>query len=372
MTVTAGACHTVASPSGAPSRERLPWIDLARACCVIAVVLVHVTVLHELPLTPAPDGHPVLKAWVLANTALADVRMPMLLLLSGWLAASKVRAGLGSSRTRLSVVTNAYLYVVWVLVYAGLELLVPPGVGFSVFSEDHDPMRLLAALVYPQYGPLWYVWLLALVTLALAAVRTWPAPLVLGLLGASGWAAAVAAGDLAGWPRAVFFALGVYYGPRFFELAGSRRAVLTSVLVAPPLVVLDHVVPAPWDYPLQMLAAGPLIVALLAAAKILARFPALARPGAWVGRRTLGIYVLHWPLIGVLMILGRDFTGEFSRLLSNDIVVVGYALLATGVVVGLCLVADPLLRRIGLRALFVPPAFLTRRLRSTPSLSPQP
>lgn len=358
-------------PEPAP-QGRLAWVDLARGFCVIAVVLVHVTVLHEAPLTPSPDGHPLLKAWLLVNTALGDVRMPMLLLLSGWLAAPKVRAGLAAARTRLSILTNAYLYVVWVAVYAALETLVPARVGFSVFSEDHSLTHLLAALVYPQYGPLWYVWLLALITAVLAATRRWPPALVLGLLAATGWWASAAAGDLAGWPRAIFFALGVFLGPRFFALARSRRAVLASVIAGPILVAAGHVVGTGWAYPVQLLAAPPLIVALLAAAMGLARVPLVARPGAWVGRRTLGVYVLHWPILGVLMILGHDFHARFARFLSADVAVVAYAVAVTGLVVGLCLVVEPLLRRLRLGLLFTPPDALARWAGRAPTARPRP
>ena len=167
------------SPPPARSTARLPYLDVARGLCVLAVVLVHVGYFHVFPLAGDPAGRPALKVWEVFNSAvLSEVRMPLLLLVSGWLAGSKIRAGLGSGKTRWAVLGNVYLVVVWTCLYALVERLIAPGPALTATSRAESVPAVLLEIVNPSFGPLWFVYLLALATVLLCLTRRLPPALV--------------------------------------------------------------------------------------------------------------------------------------------------------------------------------------------------
>ena len=99
---------------------------------------------------------------------------------------------------------------------------------------------------------------------------------------------------------------------------------------------------------------------LLALSKALARWSACRIPAVWVGRRTLAIYLLHWPVIGALVLLAAGHADLLTAWEGVDWVVVASSLLIAAATAGICLVLEIGARRVGLNALFEPP----ERLRS--------
>lgn len=348
-----------AAPSAAP-RERMAWVDMARGFCVVAVVLVHVGVFHAFPLAGDLEGRPLVKAWVVFNSALlAELRMPLLLFVSGWLASTKVRAGLGNGRTRLAVLTNLHIYLVWTLIYVAMELLLAPGASPQVFSDVDSFGGFVRELLYPQFGPLWFVAVLAASIAVLSLLRGVPPPLVLLGLVVAGWVVERATETPVGLPRAVFFAAGVYLAPQVRRYVDSRRVVGWSAAAAAVFGAAMLLLPPLLRYPASVLACVPLSIVFLALAKFLCRWRAIEAPAAWIGRRTLGVYVIHWPLAGLLVIWGSQHPALVARWESNDLVAIAYPVVATAVVVALSLGLEALLKRAGLGILFEPP----RRLR---------
>lgn len=362
---TRSSSPAVTSPvNSASARVRLPYLDVARGLCVLAVVLVHVGYFHVFPLAGDPTGRPVLKAWEVFNSAvLAEVRMPLLLIVSGWLAGSKIRAGLGSGKTRWAVLGNLHLVLVWTVIYALIERLVAPGPAQIATSRAESVPAMLGEMAYPTFGPLWFVYLLALTTVVLCLVRRLPPALVLSALLLIGWAVFWRTGDPAGLPRAVFFAVGFYVGPALPQLIGSRR-ILVGAGAATLVLGLAAAVLSPLArYPVEAAACVPLSVLVLALTAWATRTPALravTTPLAWVGRRTLGVYVLHWPLVGLLTVFAASHGADFALLRRNDVVDILYPLALTLVIAATCVVAEILLRRAGLTILFEPPAVLRR------------
>lgn len=341
---------------------RLAWIDMARGFCVIAVVLLHVGYFHVFPLTPDSHGRPLARIWVLFNTAiLADLRMPLLLLLSGYLARSKIRAGLQAARTRLAIVTNLHIYVVWTLIFFALGVLFYPNHGVAPF-DTFSVTGLGLSLLYPRIGPLWFVYVLFVSIAALALTRRMHPAAVLAGFFAVGWAIMTVTGEAAGLPRAVFFAAGALVGEALVELTDSRLAtVLALVGYGALTAVTQHMTPA-FAYPLTVLAGLCAAVAFLAIAKVVSRLRVLREPGAWVGRRTLGIYVLHWPLVALLTWVGVDRTELFDPWIDSQIIEVLYPIAVTAVIILLCLGLEALLKRVGLGVLFDPPTFVKDRI----------
>ncbi|QQR99896.1 MAG: hypothetical protein IPK37_13085 [Austwickia sp.] len=98
----------------------------------------------------------------------------------------------------------------------------------------------------------------------------------------------------------------------------------------------------------------------MAAALGLARWRFFRAPASWVGRRTFSIYVLHWPIIGLL---GLAVAGQTQRLAfweHVDVTVVWSSLAIAAVVALACLGLEIAARRSGLTFLFEPPAALRR------------
>lgn len=342
----------------------MPYLDAARGLCVLAVVLVHLDYFHTFPLTGDPTGMPVLKAWEILNlTVLAQLRMPLLLLLSGWLAASKVRAGLRSGRTRWAIMRNVHLVVVWTVVYVVVERLVAPGPRSVATAHAESLTGLLREIVLPSFGPLWFVHLLAVCLVVLAAARRLPPALVLTALLLSGWAIERATGDPAGLPRAVFFAAGVYLAPRLPHLVRSRRAVVAAIPAALGFSALYAVAPESVQYPLDVATCLPLALLALAGMAWVTRRPLglrLSRPLSWVGRRTLGVYVLHWPIVGIIAVTARRHAGDFGWLYHDTALAIAYPLALTALIAAACIALEAGLKRAGLGILFEPPARVQR------------
>ena len=103
---------------------RLAWLDAARALAIVGVVLLHVSIGHFYGLPHADDW--VLPRWDRINQVVAVVRMPLLFVVSGMLAAGKIRRGFTRGNAILSAVTNYYLYLVWLAVYGVLFLASGP------------------------------------------------------------------------------------------------------------------------------------------------------------------------------------------------------------------------------------------------------
>ena len=370
MTSTPSREHTTPLPSG-----RQAWIDMARGFCVIAVVLLHIGLFHAFPLSPDSHGRPLARAWVLLNTAvLADLRMPLLLLLSGYLARTKAREGLRYARTRLAIATNLHLYLVWTLVFFALGVLAYPSLEVPA-QEGRSLHGLLASLLYPQTGPLWFVYVLFGSLTVLAATRRLPAALVLAGFFLVGWGVVAVSHDTAGIPRAVFYAAGALWGERIVRLTDSRPVALGALVTYGGLMASIEKLDPAVSYPVIVLAGVCAAVAFLTIAKILAPVRLLRVPGAWVGRRTLGIYVLHWPFVAALTRLGTVHPDWFRPWLQSQTVVVLYPVVMTGVVIGLCMATERLLRAVGLGVLFDLPTALTHRLtrsarrhKATPSV----
>lgn len=343
---------TASSTSG-----RQAWIDMARGFCVMTVVLLHVGLFHVIPLGPDVHGRPLARAWVLFNTTiLADLRMPLLLLLSGYLGRTKVRAGLTFARTRLAILTNLHLYVVWTLVFFALGVLFFPAMADQPYT-GRSVLGLGHAMLYPQSGPLWFVYVLFISIAALAASRRLPAPVVLIGFFVVGWVSMAVTQDAAGLPRAIFYAVGALLGEQLFELTRSRVMPLLALLgfvvltAAVEFFDLDPVL----TYPLTVAGGICAAIAFLTLARLVAKVGVLREPGAWVGRRTLGIYVLHWPLVALLTWFGVTRPELFTGWLGDQALFILYPIAAAAVIIVAAMTLEKLLKAIGLGVLFDPP-----------------
>ncbi len=350
----------MATAPGTAVGMRLQWIDAARGACVVAVILFHVCSWQFLPLDRAL-WQPGREAWIEVDRYLGSVRMPMLLAISGMLAARRISEGWSRPGAAVRVASSYYLYVVWLVLYLASD---------RVFSSV-DLYRIgsigdfLTQLFVPE-TPLWFIFALALYVVVLTSVRRVPPWFVLGALAALSVAVLSTEPGPTWWrvpENTVFFAAGVYGGRLLQALAARRR--ITDLLIA-TVVALGSVVLAKWRIgpvgdSLEHMFHG-IVCIVLAAAFVphLVRWRPLAAAGNYVGRRTLQIYLLHPPLILLVLVLlnhaGTDWLGGALR---NPLVTALWPIVLTLVIIVLAVLIHRVLERIGLGVLFDPPSGYT-------------
>lgn len=366
----------VSTPPPSAPTQRHQWVDAVRGVVVTLVVLMHVGLYHFLALA---EGTPSARRWQSVNDALQLVRMPALLVLSGWLMSSRVKAGLRSARTLHAIGANAYLYVLWLAIYAGIM----SRRGTTDFAQAPSWETFWHDLVMPQ-STLWFLAALAWYTAVLAASRSMPPALTIGVLAVVGWiSTALWPADLGLWANiphyAVFFAIGAHSG-RAIEAIGRRPmpALAGSAAAAGVLWVLSLALTSigVWAYPVTLGLSVTLVTMLFAAAAGVARYAGpVLRPAAWAGRRTLAVYVLHYPLLVVLATMSNERLTELNHAFAkSEAVNWSYPLVVTGILVGICLLVKEVADRTPLWWLFrlpVPtPAQHTIRPWTNPSRWP--
>lgn len=229
--------------------------------------------------------------------------------------------------------------------------------------------HFLTQLFLPE-TPLWYMFALALYVIVLTLLRRMPPWLVLGALAALSVAMLGLGSErpMRWWvtvpQKAVFFAVGVYGGGLLKALAARRRVtdLLIAIVVALGYAVLAERRVAPVVDNLEHVLGGFVCIVLAAAFfPQVVRWRPLAAAGKFVGSRTLQIYLLHSPLILlVLALLKHTDTDWLSGALRNPLVTALWPITLTLVIILLALLIHRMLERIGLGVLFDPPAAYTR------------
>jgi hypothetical protein len=241
--------------------------------------------------------------------------MPMLLATSGMLAARRISEGWSRPGAAVRVASSYYLYVVWLALYFAFDLPFS-SVNLNRIASMGD---FLTQLFVPE-TTLWFIFALALYVVVLTSVRRVPPWFVLGALAAL----SVAAGSSDPqkslfWTvlqNAVFFAAGVYGGRLLQALAARRR--IRDLLIA-TMVALGSVVLAKWRVGavgdgLEHIFFGVVCIVLAAAFfPHVVRWRPLAVAGNFVGRRTLQIYLLHPPLMLLLLVLLNHAGTDLAR-----------------------------------------------------------
>lgn len=349
-----------------PGATRLGWVDAVRAACVLAVVLFHVTSWHALALELPPVAD---RTWTVVDGYLGPMRMPLLLAVSGLLAGRRISLGWRSPSAAERAASSYYLYLVWLAVYVALYAALDAVLDARWLPHAiNGPGEAVVELVWPQ-TPLWYVFALALYVLVLTSLSRVPPWAVL-----TGLAVVSVASQLGDWDvglvekipdLAFFFGVGVYGRTplsRFAEHLDWRRTA-AALAAAVTTVAAGSVLPAGAPHAALVLARGVAFLLLgVAAVVLLIRWSPLARSGSWIGQHTLPIYVLHVPLLLVLLaVVGREPT--LPGPLANPAIALAYPVIVTAVLVGLTLVLHRTLLRLRCDALFAMPSSWTAALR---------
>lgn len=325
---------------------RLRWADVGKGACIVLVVLHHVVTKHLVEVVP-PSLELVSETWVGVSNALKPVRMPLFFVVSGIFASGAV-ARPWSPGVRRRVASPAYLYVVWLVLLA---------IFFSVerdlpMNRTQDLSDFVLDLVFASTG-LWFLYALAVYFLLARLTLRVPTPWLLGVAAAVGASASLLpieeANRVSVIVHFVHFAVGVRCPELLRRLAEDRRPLtgpLVLAFVVGAVLLSLFVVPLSLEIMLLSLVGVPCGIRLAAASR---RTPRLADGVAWIGRRTLPIYVLHVPLLALVHHLATDLPGSGP---AATPLAVAYPLLVTAVVVFTCLAVRATALRTGLGVLF--------------------
>ncbi|WP_367882278.1 acyltransferase family protein [Rathayibacter oskolensis] len=306
-------------------------------------------------------------AWDQVGSSLGRIRMPILFALSGLLAHRGLLLGWRAGTARLRLVSNAYLYVVWVVLY---------GVFFALLARPDFPhsidtlAQFALQLVFPT-TTLWFIFALAVYPLVLVGLRALRVPdWGILLIGAAAWFVAanlrvILFGD-ALLQNFVFFALGVLGAEQLRRFSRPGVVVLLAPLGVFLLAVLGgHLVDGPAADVFGFVASTGAIPLAVASAALLCRWAPAARLGSAIGRRTLPIYLLQVPLLGLWSLLADPEAEWLVALLRNPLAELAYPPLVTAAIVALSLGIRSLLARIPSDPLFSVPRAITALARPT-------
>lgn len=330
------------SQAGTPT-ARVDWVDTAKGLCIVLVVTMHATLGVGAQMGGEGFMHPLV-------AFAAPLRMPALFLISGLFLARALRADTRTFFDR-RVVHFAYFYVLWLVIQSVVKVSDVSGGSAAGFLE-----HLARSLVEP-YSMLWFVYMLAVFSIAARLLCRVPPAVVL-----------VAAAALSILPidtgilvvdefcaRFVYFVAGWHLAGRIFAIAQAARArpraalallalwaLANGAIALGPLSALAQQVPGAG---LVLGGAGAVAIVALAA---LATPSRLARPFAHAGRHAIAIYLAFFlPMAATREILVRSG-------LVDDVGIVSLA-------VTLCAVIAPLVLERLVRG--TPFAFLFERPR---------
>lgn len=341
--------------------DRVPWVDTAKGACIILVVMMHATLGVGEAMGQTGFMH-----WVVAYAK--PFRMPDFFLVSGLFLSRVIDRDWRVYGDR-RVVHFAYFYVLWLVVQSLAKFGQVSGGSATGFAE-----HLALALVEP-YGTLWFVYLLAVLSVVTKLLRRVPAVVLL---------AAAAALEIApihtGWlvvdefcERWVYFLGGYLLAPQIFRLADAAVArpawaltglaiwaVVNGVFALTPSG--SAAFPTLASLPVLSLALGAVGAVAIVVTAALLTGTRVAAPLRYCGRHSIAIYLAFFlPMAATRAVLIK--TGIIT-----DVGVISALVTAAAIVAPLIL--ERLVRGSPLDFLFRRPTAFHIAPRSTPRLQP--
>ncbi|WP_187976384.1 CapA family protein [Mycetocola sp. JXN-3] len=279
---------------------RLLWPDVAKGLLIILVVFWHTVVKSYLQVDwriPVP----IAGAWGIAADITYPVRMPLFFLISGCFAASALARPWGAV-FRGRVVRFLYLYLLWTLIHMATMWAFP---DFPTLVPRSIAEFIEAITISPPNA--WYLYALALYFMIAKCLRRLPRWIPFGV--AALLSIAVGAGliDIVSnrgslIANLLFFLIGAYASRNVLRFTSRPRPILAAGLLlgylgAFALVRMGSVESVPGVLPGLALIG---VLMGLAIAPLLARLPRLGRGLAFLGARTLPIYVIHMPILALI------------------------------------------------------------------------
>jgi len=322
---------------------------------VILVIVGHYFMFIASPAMSEPAS----RIWSPVLDQLATIRMPLLFVLSGMLVSNRIRDGWRNPKTSQRFRVTSYIYLVWVATYALIWRLLPEGLPYH-FTDLRDTV----SQIWHPDTPLWFIFALSVYTALFASLSSVPKWLILLAAVSFGMWSATLPGDRGQifWLHiltdSMFFAAGAYARAMFMWFASVHRWPYTLALLALGLTLVPSATAFQVSIAVLSIAhrvAGFMYVcAAIWFVCVLCRSRRFARVSSWFGTRTLPLYVLHMPIIFVLM--------EFHKQVPLQLFPAEWAWPITGAAVVLigCLGAEWILRRAHMDYLFDAPSWVRR------------
>lgn len=338
-------------PGTAATAQRQAWADVAKGACILLVVLHHLV--HKQLHFVVPPGHEQWQhMWASVTWALKPIRMPLFFLISGMFAAGAVHRPWSQVRRR--VLSPAWLYVVWLVLLSAFYLVETRTPAHRV----HSLRELGLELLLPSTS-MWFLYALAAYLLLARGLRRLPPGLVLA-------AALAVAASVSLWgieannrvavlSHFVYFVAGAHYPHVVRRVAEARVPLLSLALGFSAAAVGASMLHLPLSTKVVALSVIGLPLGLVAARRLTTTVA--GRPLAWLGTRTLQVYVLHLVVIGALAWLPLQLSPEAGAW--EALAIAAYPLVGALAVTAACLGLHRALVTAGLGRLFRAPAWLT-------------
>lgn len=341
-----------ASPShhGASS-SRQAWADVAKGTCILLVVLHHLV--HKQLDFVVPLGQEQWQdTWAAVTWALKPIRMPLFFLISGMFAAGAVHRPWAQVRRR--VLTPAWLYLVWLVLLSAFYLVETR----TPANRIHSLPELGAELLLPSTS-MWFLYALAGYLVLARVLRRLPPGLVVAAAFAVSASVSLwgidANNRVAVLSHFAYFVAGAHYPHVVRRVAEARVRLLPLALAFGGAAVGASWLHLPLSTKVVALSLLGLPLGLVAARRLTdtAAGPALA----WLGSRTLQVYVLHLVVIGVLAWLPLRLSPAAGA--TEALVVAVYPVVGTLAVTAACIGLHRAMVAGGLGRLFRAPRWLT-------------
>ncbi|WP_160008349.1 acyltransferase [Rhizobium sp. 18055] len=333
-------------------KDRIEWLDIAKGMSIILVVIYHTLLYHDFHAI-APD------VYTRISGIMTPIRMPLFFSVSGFLAASAMKAPWRDFLVR-KIWLLVYLFAIWGTArwlffrYVQTNVLVP--------TEGSDPYQLLQMWWAPNTG-IWFIWALAIFMIAtklLSAIHHATTIAIAAIISLLTFGEHLQI-DLFTHRNVlqyfVFFLFGCWYGKSVVTVV-TRRPVLMALggfLLFSALYVLRWRLQAIDKGSWAMLSSIAGLAWLCGTSVLISRLQPARHAFSYFGRNTLPVYVTHVMIVSLLV------AGVAARV--GGSAAMGYltAPLICAVAIGLSLAIKAAADRGGAAWLYTPPMQRQRR-----------
>lgn len=332
--------------------ERVRSLDMTRGVAVLLMVWGHAVLYGEYG--------PILPAYARGTELLVALRMPVLILIGGLVAAPLMKRSVVKTASRCAGLI--WLFLLWLPVnWMAFQI---PVLGSRFASEM--PYQLALETLRPS-TVLWFIWMLCILTASVPIVRRLPRSLVAGVSLLTSTAGYAFTFDSFAYENFVhysaLFYVGLLYREELMSLLQARFSWLKLLTIVLTLAFVHMVATDVEQYAgWRVLGVAERIlicVAALYGMRVFENIESLAKLMQWLGRNTLPIYVSHIPIIFICRMLIPDL-GSIGSIVTP--------LLLMSLGVGLALYLHDFLIKHKARWIYGRPAWMSRsnldRLRS--------
>ncbi|WP_070151540.1 acyltransferase family protein [Sphingobium phenoxybenzoativorans] len=341
--------------------DRLSWVDLAKGMAVFLVVMHHSSIYERSIFSLGMDNDLI---WSKVELVFYNIRMPLFFLISGFLASGIASRGKDQLKLR-SALPLTYAYLLWSLILMQIAPNWPDeGIGQAIGWRPIADIAMGSTLA-------WYLWAIVLSFLLAWLMRRLPVPVALILSILLGVFLEthdhVLGGRFPTLGRLLpFYMIGIRC-PEMVLTIVRRRKSRAIIVVLFAYIMLHRYFTSIWaDYARDLLG---LVIGLMTAAWAAKISPRLSAAIGWLGRRTLPVYVMHFPIVAIL---GGASVRALGSLSTAHPLAIVYTPALAAITVALCLAIHIGLLRMRCGWLFTMPRWKRAQVPITPRTADNP